>query len=82
MPIAALLIGLWWWLSRTDWPGSYFLSVYMKAAVVTGTLLTLVWLISLARRDAGIMDVAYSMAAAVPVLVLLFHGEAGRRMRW
>jgi len=73
MPIAALLIGLWWWFSRTDWPGSYFLSVYMKAAVVTGTLLTLVWLISLARRDAGIMDVAYSMAAAVPVLVLLFH---------
>ncbi|MCZ4315988.1 DUF1295 domain-containing protein [Comamonadaceae bacterium G21597-S1] len=71
MPAAAMAIGLWWWFSRADWPGSYFLSLYMKAAVINGALLTLVWLISLARRDAGIMDVAYPMAAAVPVLVLL-----------
>ncbi len=71
MPAAALAIGLWWWLSRAGWPGDFFLSLYMKAAVINGALLTLVWLISLARRDAGIMDVAYPMAAAVPVLVLL-----------
>lgn len=73
MPIAALLIGLWWWFSRGDWPGNYFLSVFMKAAVINAALLTAVWLISLVKRDAGIMDVAYSMAAAIPVLVLLFH---------
>jgi len=71
MPLMALVIGLWWWFSRSDWPGAHFLSVTMKAAVINGTLLTLVWLISLARRDAGIMDVAYSMAAAIPALVLL-----------
>ena len=71
MPIAALVIGLWWWFSRADWPGNYFLSVYMKAAVINAALLTLVWLISLVKRDAGIMDVAYPMTAAVPVLVLL-----------
>ncbi len=71
MPLAALCIGLWWWFSRADWPGNYFLSIYMKAAVINAALLTLVWLISLAKRDAGIMDVAYPMAAAVPVLVLL-----------
>lgn len=71
MPLAALVIGLWWWFSRADWPGAFFLSVYMKAAVISGALLTLVWLASLAKRDAGIMDVAYPMAVAVPVLVLL-----------
>ena len=73
MPLAALLIGLWWWFSRPGWPGSFFLSVYMKAGVVTGALLTLVWLISLVKRDAGIMDVVYSLTAAIPVLVLLFR---------
>ncbi|MCW5643839.1 MAG: DUF1295 domain-containing protein [Rhodoferax sp.] len=71
MPAAALAIGLWWGFSRADWPGDFFLSLYLKAAVINGALLTLVWLISLARRDAGIMDVAYPMAAAVPVLALL-----------
>ena len=71
MPIAALIIGVAWWFSRADWPGNFFLSIYMKAAVINAALLTLVWLISLAKRDAGIMDVAYPMAAAVPVLVLL-----------
>ena len=71
MPVAALVIGLCWWFSRADWPGNFFLSIYMKAAVINAALLSLVWLISLAKRDAGIMDVAYPMAAAVPVLVLL-----------
>ena len=71
MPLAAMVIGLWWWFSRADWPGNYFLSIYMRAAVINAALLTLVWLISLAKRDAGIMDVAYPMTAAVPVLVLL-----------
>jgi len=73
MPIAALVIGLWWWFSRSDWPGTWFISLYMKAAVITGALLTLVWLISLARRDTGIMDVAYPLAVATPVIVLLAH---------
>lgn len=71
MPIAALVIGLSWWFSRADWPGNFFLSIYMKAAVINAALLTMVWLISLVKRDAGIMDVVYPMAAAVPVLVLL-----------
>jgi steroid 5-alpha reductase family enzyme len=71
MPLAALLIGLWWWFSRSDWPGSWFIAIYMKAGVITGALLTLVWLLSLARRDTGIMDAAYPLAVAVPVIVLL-----------
>lgn len=76
IPMAALVIGLWWWFSQAGWPGNHFLSVAIKAAVINGALLTLVWLISLARRDAGIMDVAYSMAASIPVLALLMHRES------
>ena len=77
MPLAALAIGLWWWFSRSDWLGNYYLSIYMKAAVINAALLTGLWLISLAKRDAGIMDVAYPMTAALPVLVLL-----ARRGSW
>ncbi len=70
-PVAALVFGLAWWFSTSTSPGNWFLSLYMKAAVIVGAMLTVVWLISLAKRDAGIMDVAYPMVAAVPVLVLL-----------
>lgn len=77
MPLAAAAIGLWWWFSRSYWPGNFFLSIYLKVAVVNAALLTLVWLVSLARRDVGIMDAAYPLAAAIPVLVLL-----ARRGSW
>jgi steroid 5-alpha reductase family enzyme len=40
-------------------------------------LLTGVWLLSLLKRDAGIMDVAYPLAAALPVVVLV-----ARRGSW
>jgi steroid 5-alpha reductase family enzyme len=70
-PLAALGIGLWWWFSRAGDPGVWFLSLYMRAAVITGALLTGVWILSLVKRDCGIMDAAYPLAVAVPVLVLL-----------
>lgn len=70
-PVAALVFGLAWFFSTRASPGSWFLSLYLRAAVITGALLAAVWLISLVRRDAGIMDVAYSLAAALPVVVLL-----------
>lgn len=70
-PAAALAIGLFWWFSTSTSPGSWFLALYMRAAFVTGALLCVVWLISLAKHDAGIMDVAYPLVAAVPTLVLL-----------
>ena len=70
-PAAALAIGLAWLASTKESPGSWFLAIYMRAAVITGVLLTAVWLLSLLKRDAGIMDVAYPLAAAVPVVVLI-----------
>jgi steroid 5-alpha reductase family enzyme len=70
-PVLVMAIGLYWWFSPPDWPGAYYLSMLMRAGVITGVLLTAVWLLSLVRRNAGIMDVAYPMAAAVPVLGLL-----------
>lgn len=76
-PAAALVIGVAWALSTRTSPGSWFLSLHMTAGVVTGVLLTLVWLLSLAKRDCGIMDVAYPLAAAVPVVVLI-----ARRGAW
>ena len=76
-PVAALVFGLWWWFSTSSSPGNWFLSLYLRAGAITGALLGLVWLFSLAKRDAGIMDVAYPMAVALPVLVLI-----ARRGTW
>lgn len=70
-PVAALVIGLLWLASTKTSPGSWFLALYMRAAVIAGVLLTAVWLLSLLKRDTGIMDVAYPLAAAVPVVVLI-----------
>ena len=71
-PFAALVMGLFWWFSTATSPGTWFLALTMRAALVTGVLLTAVWLLSLSRRDAGIMDVAYPMAVSLPVLVLIY----------
>lgn len=76
-PLAALGIGLWWWFSRAGDPGSWFLALYARAALITGALLALVWVLSLLKRDCGIMDAAYPLAVAAPVLVLL-----ARRGSW
>jgi len=57
--------------------GFHFLSYYLRAGLIIGVLLTAVWLLSLARRDCGIMDVAYPLAAALPVLLLV-----ARRGSW
>ena len=70
-PAAALLVGLAWLASTKNVPGSWFLAITMRAAVITGVLLTGVWLLSLLKRDSGIMDVAYPLAAALPVVVLI-----------
>jgi steroid 5-alpha reductase family enzyme len=76
-PLAAAVIGLAWFFSTRDSPGTWFLSLYMRAAVIAGVFLTLVWLLSLVKRDCGIMDVAYAPAAALPTLVLV-----GQRGQW
>ena len=76
-PLAALAIGTAWWFSTRETPGSWFLSLYLRAAVITAALLFVVWVLSLIRRDAGIMDIAYPMVAALPSLVLL-----ARRGSW
>lgn len=70
-PIAAAIIGMAWFFSAHGAPGSWFLSLYMRAAVIAGVFLTLVWILSLIKRDCGIMDVAYAPAAALPTLVLV-----------
>ena len=57
-PVAALVIGVAWWFSTRETPGSWFLSLYLRAAVITAALLSVVWLLSLLKRDAGIMDIA------------------------
>lgn len=76
-PLAALAIAAWWKLAPADWPGIWFLPYYLRAAVITGAVLALVWLLSLVKRDSGIMDVAYPMAVAVPVVTLI-----ARRGTW
>ena len=76
-PVAALAVGLVWFFSTRTTPGAAFFALYLRAGVITGVLLTGVWLLSLWRRDAGIMDVFYPLAVAVPVIVLL-----ARRGSW
>ena len=70
-PVAALVITLVWELSNRSTFGFGFLSLYMRMGLVTGVFLSAVWLLSLLRRDSGIMDVAYPLAAAIPVVVLV-----------
>ena len=76
-PLLALVFALAWFMSTRTTPGAWFLTLYLRAAVITGALLAVVWLISLLRRDSSIMDVAYPLAVALPVLVLL-----ARRGTW
>jgi len=76
-PLAALAIGLAWHFVTRDVPGSWFLSTFLRAGVIICALLTVVWLLSLIKRDSGIMDVAYSLCAALPVVVLV-----ARRGSW
>ena len=75
-PLAALFVGIAWFSIAPPIPGSWFLTIYMKAAVISGALLVGVWLLSLLLRDASIMDVAYPWAAALPVCVLLVRRGA------
>lgn len=70
-PLAALLVGLAWVFVPSSSGLGEFLALYLRAGVIAGTLLTLVWLWSLWTRDTGIMDAFYPLAVAVPVVVLL-----------
>lgn len=70
-PIAALAITMAWLLMDGSGPAFDFLSLYLKAGLIVGALVCAVWLLSLLLRDSGIMDIAYSLAVAVPVLALI-----------
>jgi steroid 5-alpha reductase family enzyme len=70
-PIAALVIGLAWFLVDPTSKVGQFLQLYIQAGLISWLMLTGVWLLSLWKRDCGIMDVAYPMAASVPVMSLL-----------
>ncbi len=70
-PIAALLLVLAWLLSAPSPALHDFLSLYLRAGLIVAAWMTLVWLLSLAVRDASIMDIAYPLTAFLPVAVLL-----------
>ena len=48
-----------------------FLALYLGFGAIILAMMVAVWLVSLAVRDASIMDVAYAPTAAVPTLALL-----------
>lgn len=57
-------------------PGSgaaKFLGTYLAFAAAILSLLTTVWLLSLAMRDTSIMDIAYPLTAAVPTALLVWR---------
>jgi steroid 5-alpha reductase family enzyme len=70
-PIAALVIGLVWLMVDPSSQLGQFLQLYLQAGLISWLMLTGVWLLSLWKRDCGIMDVAYPLAASVPVMSLL-----------
>jgi steroid 5-alpha reductase family enzyme len=70
-PIAALVIGLVWLMVDPSSQLGQFLQLYVQAGLISWLMLTGVWLLSLWKRDCGIMDVAYPLAASVPVMSLL-----------
>lgn len=72
-PLAAAAV-LLAWLAATAGTGiARFLDGYLHYGLVTAVLLAGVWMLSLALRDASIMDVAYAPAAALPVAVLAWQ---------
>ncbi len=70
-PIAAMVIALAWLLLPASSPASAFLTLYLHSGLITAVFLTAVWLLSLARRDCGIMDLAYPLAVSIPVTSLV-----------
>jgi len=70
-PIAALVIGLVWLMVNPSSQLGQFLQLYVQAGLISWLMLTGVWLLSLWKRDCGIMDIAYPLAASVPVMSLL-----------
>ena len=70
-PIAALVIALVWLMVDPSSQLGQFLQLYVQAGLISWLMLTGVWLLSLWKRDCGIMDVAYPLAASVPVMSLL-----------
>ena len=70
-PIAALVIALVWLMVDPSSQLGQFLQLYVQAGLISWLMLTGVWLLSLWKRDCGIMDIAYPLAASVPVMSLL-----------
>ena len=69
-PVAALVVVLVRLAAPAGSALARFLDFYLVFGVLIGVLLTVVWLVSLARRDSSIMDIVYPLTAAIPALVL------------
>lgn len=69
-PVAALMVVLVRLAAPAGSELARFLDFYLVFGVLIGVLLTVVWLVSLARRDSSIMDIVYPLTAAIPALVL------------
>ncbi len=70
-PAAAAVVGLAWAVSPAGSGLSRFLHFYLLYGMLILALVTLVWLISLVRRDSSIMDILYPLAAALPATILV-----------
>ena len=69
-PIAALVVVLVRVVAPASSELARFLDFYLMFGALVGVLLTVVWLVSLAWRDSSIMDIVYSLTAAIPALAL------------
>jgi steroid 5-alpha reductase family enzyme len=56
-----LLLGLYWLLPATAGSARQWLADYLAMGAAIWGLLTLVWFVSLAKRDCSIMDIAYPL---------------------
>jgi len=69
LPIAA--VGLYPWLPAGSVPAQA-VAQWLAAGAAVWVFLTLVWLLSIAIRNASIMDVVYTPSVSITLVVLLF----------
>lgn len=81
-PVLPLLLGglLAWWPAAARNPG---IAAWIEGALFIWAAVTLVWLLSLVKRDSSIMDVAYgAVLAALPWWLYLRSGLPASAQSW
>ena len=69
---------LLWATSADSSPYASLIALHQQFLGYSGLFLTFVWLLSLIKKDTSIMDIAYPLTAAIPVVFMTLSQQIGR----